>query len=172
MRTCAQLVSYEVSLALSVLGSFGSLFLASGLLVLSPEPARAFVDAVLARSPGAREVGGEALAAGAPAPGWTRWLPAAVVAGALLAVAATLGAAWARAPRSIRVEGGEVVVERNRWSPARIPLARRPHRLLPGRRTCGRGGAAPIGVYRRSLRLRCRVERSDRFDFFFSPLSA
>jgi hypothetical protein len=96
---------------------------ADGLLVLSPEPARAFVDAVLARAPGARELGGEALDAGAPAPGWTRWLPAAVVAGALLAVAATLGVAWARAPRSIRVEGGEVVVERNRWSPARIPLA-------------------------------------------------
>jgi hypothetical protein len=98
---------------------------ADALFVLSPDPPRAFVDAVLARAPAAREAGpGEAGLATAGRPGFrTAWVVALAIGVPVLAVGATLAVAWARAPTSIRVEGGEVVVERNRWSPARIPLA-------------------------------------------------
>ena len=131
---------------------------ADALFVLSPEPPGAFVEAVLARAPAAREAEpGRAGSAASGRPGLrTAWVVALAVGVPVLAVGATLAVAWARAPTSIRVEGGEVLVERNRWSPERIPLARvrdveplAPDRLRGLRRVSGyAAGGVRYGTFR------------------------
>jgi hypothetical protein len=131
---------------------------ADALFVLSPEPPRAFVEAVLARAPAAREAApGEAGGATPGRPAFrAAWVVALAIGVPALAVGATLAVAWARAPRSIGVEGGAVVVERNRWGPERIPLAQvrgveplAPERLRGLRRVSGyAAGGVRYGTFR------------------------
>jgi len=130
---------------------------ADELLVLTPEPPRAFVEALLAQAGAAREAAPEPVPG---RPGALRRQVLAIVALSTLvplaAVGVALGIGWARAPRSVRVEAGAVVVERNRWEPVRIPLAEVRHveRLHPSfqrgwRRVSGySSGATRYGTFR------------------------
>jgi len=130
--------------------------------VVTPDRPESFVDAVLAVAPRARRLASVPGGAGpggagvesAPAPtpadrgsggatasgegaGGTapgrggRWLRAAVMIVPVAALAG-VGVTFARAPKEIRLERGEVVVERHLWPPRRIPLASiRSAALLP-----------------------------------------
>jgi len=95
---------------------------ARGRFLLSPEPPEPFVEAVLAQAPRAARAD-----APAPPPGGTSALrPIALILAAVGAVVVVigliLGTSWGFAPRSIRAEGGAVIVERNLASSVTIPL--------------------------------------------------
>jgi len=92
-----------------------------GRFVLSPEPAEKFVEAVLARAPRATCAAlGEEMR---PAPARPLALVAALVAAAAVVVAGgILFAVFGRAPRSVRVDGDAVRIERRWASPVEIPF--------------------------------------------------
>ncbi|BDG01685.1 PH domain-containing protein [Anaeromyxobacter oryzae] len=95
---------------------------ASTRFVLTPEPASAFVEALLAAAPGAHRGAPDAIATEAGSRRTHLWLLAALLAAIPLAVGAIAWSAWSRGPRAIAVRDGAVAIERNGAEDLEIPL--------------------------------------------------
>jgi hypothetical protein len=89
----------------------------TGMAGATTDPATATTTGASTGAAGARRPGG---AAGTSRGGRILRVVAMI---APVAALAGLGVTFARAPREVRLQGGEVVVERYLWSPRRIPLS-------------------------------------------------